>query len=57
MSKKHELIYFNECTFGDGGHWYHEGFDRAVCSCGWQSAPSNKHEALVALFKIHKESK
>lgn len=51
----HELTEFRACTFGDGGHYYHEGFDRAVCRCGWVSAPSRNHEALVALWKIHRD--
>lgn len=53
---QHELAYFSQCTFGDGGYYYHDGYDRAVCTCGWKSAASNKHEALVALFKVHKET-
>jgi hypothetical protein len=53
--KNHELVRFKQCTFGDGGYWYRDGFDRAICVCGWESAPSINHQALVALFKIHKE--
>ena len=52
---KHELAYFRECTFGDGGYYYHDGYDRAICSCGWKSAPSRKQSVLVSLWKIHKE--
>lgn len=53
---KHELAYFHQCTFGDGGFYYHDGADRAVCTCGWKSAAIQRdHSALVALFKIHKE--
>lgn len=50
---KHELTRFIECTFGDDGHYYHKGYDRALCSCGWKSACSRNHNALVALFDGH----
>ncbi len=55
--QEHELEEFAMCTFGDGGHYYHDGFDRAVCSCGWKSAPSQDHKALVALFELHTKRK
>jgi hypothetical protein len=55
--RRHELTRFRECTFGDGGYYYHDGYDRAVCSCGWKSAPSRDHKALVALFEIHQRNK
>lgn len=54
---KHELVEFRACTFGDGGFYYHDGADRAVCSCGWKSAAAQRDKtALVALWKIHKDS-
>ena len=53
VKTKHELTGFAMCTFGDGGYYYHDGFDRATCSCGWKSAPSRDHKALVALWDIH----
>lgn len=49
----HELVRFAACTFGDGGFYYHDGADRAVCSCGWKSAASKDQKALVALWDIH----
>lgn len=49
----HELVRFKECTFGDGGFYYHDNADRAVCSCGWVSAASQNKPALVALFEVH----
>ena len=51
----HALTRFQPCTFGDGGYYYHDGYDRAVCSCGWTSAPSRNHDALVSLWKVHRE--
>jgi hypothetical protein len=56
MGKKdtHELARFQACTFGDGGFYYHDGADRAVCSCGWVSAAVQRDKpTLVALFRIH----
>lgn len=53
---KHELAYFDPCTFGDGGFYYHDGADRAVCTCGWKSAASRDQKALVALFDLHQRS-
>ncbi len=50
---RHELTKFKPCTFGDGGFYYHDNADRAVCSCGWISAASQDKTALVALFEIH----
>jgi hypothetical protein len=55
VTSRHEVVGFRACTFGDGGHYYHDGYDRLVCSCGWISAPSRDHLALVAIFKIHVE--
>ncbi len=49
----HEVVRFKPCTFGDGGFYYHDGADRAVCSCGWISAASKDQMALVALFEVH----
>lgn len=57
MSKNHELKHFQPCTFGDGGFYYHDGADRAVCSCGWKSAAVQRDKlSLIALWKIHAES-
>lgn len=54
--KQHELVGFRECTFGDGGFYYHDGADRAICSCGWKSVAVQRDKtALVALWKIHVE--
>jgi hypothetical protein len=54
---KHELVEFKPCTFGDGGFYYHDGADRAICSCGWKSAAIQRDNlALIALWKIHRES-
>lgn len=53
MAERHELVKFDPCTMGDGGHSWREGYDRAVCSCGWRSAPSKNHKALAALWEIH----
>jgi hypothetical protein len=50
---RHELALFKMCTFGDGGFYYHDGANRAVCSCGWISAASQDKSALVALFEVH----
>jgi hypothetical protein len=53
---KHELNRFEPCTFGDGGYYYHDGADRAICSCGWKSAAVQRNKtALVALWKAHCE--
>jgi len=52
--KIHELVRLKECTFGDGGFYWADGADRAVCSCGWTSAAIQRDKsALVALFAIH----
>lgn len=51
---RHELKYFKMCTYGDGGFYYHDNADRAVCTCGWESAAiKNDKSALVALFAVH----
>ena len=53
----HELVRFKMCTFGDGGFYYHDNADRAICSCGWESAAvQHDKQALVALWKIHHDS-
>ena len=54
---QHELSHFSKCTFGGGGLYYHDGADRAICSCGWKSAAvqCNKR-ALIALWEIHKRT-
>lgn len=49
----HELSHFKYCAFGDGGFYYHDNADRAVCTCGWTSAASTDRRALVALFALH----
>ena len=55
--KQHELVEFRACAFGDGGFYYHDGADRAICSCGWESAAVQRDKtALVAIWKIHQES-
>lgn len=54
--KGHELVEFRACTFGDGGYYYHDGADRAICSCGWKSAAVQRDKtALVVLWKAHCE--
>lgn len=55
--KEHELEEFRPCTHGDGGFYYHDGADRAICSCGWESAAIQRDKvALIALWKVHKET-
>lgn len=49
----HELAQFKACTFGDGGFYYHDNADRAVCTCGWTSAASQDKRALVTLWEVH----
>lgn len=61
VSKKekepHELVELRACAFGDGGFYYHDGADRAICSCGWESTAVQRDKtALVALWKAHCES-
>ena len=52
--QQHELVRLRACTFGDGGFYYHDGADRAVCSCGWLSAAIQRDKpALIALWEIH----
>lgn len=54
--KQHELVEFRPCTDGDGGFYYHDGADRAICSCGWESAAIQREKvALIALWKAHRE--
>jgi hypothetical protein len=55
-SLTHELQHFAQCSLFNSGYAYAEGFDKAVCSCGWVSAPSRNHTALVALWKVHKDT-
>lgn len=50
---KHELVRFDECSLFNSSHAHADGFDRAICSCGWESAPSRDHKALVALWEVH----
>jgi len=50
---QHELTKFEECTLFNSGYAYRQGYDKAQCSCGWESAPSKDHKALVALFELH----
>lgn len=55
--RQHELVEFQPCTFGDGGFYYHDGADRAICSCGWESAAVQRDKvALVELWKAHREA-
>ena len=56
IHQQHELLCFQMCTFGDGGYYYHDNADRAVCACGWISAPiQNDKSALILLWKAHAE--
>lgn len=49
----HELKFFEECTLANSGIVWNHGFDKAVCTCGWKSAASKDHKALVSLWEIH----
>jgi len=51
--KEHELIHFRECNLCQDNLIWNDGYDKAVCSCGWESAASKKQKVLVALFEIH----
>ncbi len=50
---KHEITRFEESSLFNSEHAHSHGYSRAICSCGWKSAPSTNHHALVALFGIH----
>lgn len=53
---KHELAELRPCTFGDGGFYYADNANRAVCSCGWTSAPIRRdNKALIELWKDHRD--
>jgi hypothetical protein len=53
--EQHELLEFKPCSFGDGGFYWPDGADRAVCSCGWRSAAIQRDkQALIRLWEIHK---
>ena len=54
---KHELVIFEQCSLFNSAYAYRDGYDRAVCSCGWKSAASKDHKALVELFSIHASQK
>lgn len=57
QKEQHELAGFKPCTFGDGGFYYHDGADRAICSCGWKSAAIQRDKkALIELWNIHRET-
>lgn len=54
---EHELVGFRACTFGNGGFFYHDGADRAICSCEWKSAAVQRGKiAPIELWKIHREA-
>jgi len=50
---RHDLVRFEECSLFNSAYEYARGYDRAVCSCGWVSAPLNDRKALVLLFDSH----
>ena len=50
---KHELAGFDPCSLFNSGVEYSRGYDRAVCSCGWMSAPLQDKQTLVAIWDIH----
>lgn len=52
---RHEMTGFEVCSLLNSGHAYSHGYDRAVCTCGWKSAASNDKQALISLWKIHKD--
>jgi hypothetical protein len=54
---EHELVRFRECNLGTDNIVWNYGYDRAVCSCGWESAASKDQKTLVALFEVHLKTK
>lgn len=50
---KHDVVKFEECSLLNSDHAHAHGYSRAICSCGWKSAASPSHPALVALFELH----
>lgn len=53
---KHELQELQECSLGNtnGRYVWNDGYDRAICTCGWMSCPIKRDKkALIELFKIH----
>ena len=50
---KHKLTHFAECSLFNSEHAYADGYYRAICACGWKSAVSRDHKALVALWELH----
>lgn len=56
LTQKHELKCLRECNLASDGLIWNDGYDKAVCTCGWTSTPirgKDKATALVALFEIH----
>jgi hypothetical protein len=49
----HEIVKFRQCAFGDGGYNYTDGYDRAICTCGWISAADRNKHVLIEIWKIH----
>lgn len=53
---KHELRELQAMTLGNsnGNYCWNDGWDRAICTCGWTSCPIQRNKvALIELFKVH----
>lgn len=53
---KHELAEIQEQSLGNsnGQYVWNDGWDKAICSCGWKScALKRDRKSLMELFKIH----
>lgn len=49
---KHEIVQFEQCTHYNSEFSYSQGYDRAVCTCGWKSAPA-RGENRIAMHTAH----
>jgi len=53
---RHELACLEECSLANtnGQCIWNDGYDRAICTCGWKSCPIKRDKkALIELFKVH----
>ena len=50
---EHRLMMRQACSLANSPHRFSEGFVRAVCTCGWKSAPAPDGGQPEELFRGH----
>lgn len=51
-NRGHDIVRIEECSLLNSRHAHADGYDRAVCACGWRSTPA-RHDVVVAMHTAH----